>query len=63
MNSQANYIQPFKRVLLEVDPFVSFGNYIKNSDPMVSTGVQKKNKRYIFYNTKKRRCCKDIINS
>lgn len=42
-----------KKFLLELHPLVSLGKYIKNRDPMVSTGVQKKIRDIFFIILKK----------
>ncbi len=39
--------------LMELNPIVSTGELIKNSDPMISTGVEKKDENYLFKNRKK----------
>lgn len=43
--------------LMELNPIVSTGELIKNSDPMISTGVEKKYENYLFKNRKKRFQC------
>ncbi len=33
---------------METDPFVSTGKFINHSDPMISTGIEKKDVNYLF---------------
>jgi hypothetical protein len=33
---------------MELNPFVSTGEFIKNCNPMISTGVEKKDENYLF---------------
>ncbi len=34
--------------LMELNPLISTGEFIKNCDPMISTGVEKKDMDYLF---------------